>query len=119
MTRNNRLKFLGILGFIGFTGFQYFQSHNTTALSYFAFFGFFSFFWISRISSEMADERYLENVRKAKAFTFQVAIGELIILYLTAPLNFITKEILTAALALSFASLIIIYSIAFYRYEKG
>lgn len=112
------MRFMGFVGFIGFNGFQYFQNHDITTLSYFAFFGFFSYFWVSRIANEMADERYIENSRNAKAFTYNVAIFEFIILFLTAPLNFMSKEILTAVLALSFASLLIIYAIAFYKFEK-
>lgn len=118
MKKNRQFVFLGFLGFLGFGGFQYFNNHNFGALSQFAFFGFFAYFWIGRIANKMADERYIENSRNAKAFTFNIAIIEFIILYLIAPLNFITKEILTVASALCFASLIIFYAIKFYRLEK-
>lgn len=118
MKRDRLLNFMGFIGFMGFLGFGYFKSHDTAALSYFAFFGFFSYFWISRIANEMPDERYIENSRNAKAFTFNIAVIEFIILYLIAPLDFITKDILTAACALCFASLLIFYGIAFYRSEK-
>ena len=118
MKRSKRLKYMGFLGFMGFSGFQYFTSHNVVTLSYFAFFGFFGYFWISKIANEMVDERYIENSRNAKALSFNVAVIEFIILYLGAPLNFVTKEVLTVASALCFASLLIFYAIAFYRFEK-
>lgn len=118
MKNSKYLKFWGFLGFLGFRGFEYFQNYEIASLSNFAFFGFFSYFWISRIANEMADERYLENSRNAKAFTFNLAVGEFIILYLAAPLDFVSKEILTVASALCFASLLICYSIRFYRLEK-
>lgn len=119
MKRNKQLNFMGFIGFMGFMGFEYFKNHDTATLSYFAFFGFFSYFWISKVSNEMADERYIENSRNAKAVTFNVAIIEFIILYLTAPLNFVTKDILAATCALCFASLLISYAIEFYRFEKA
>lgn len=103
---------------MGFGGFQYFNNHNIYNLSLFAYFGFFSYFWMSKIANEMADERYIENSRNAKALTLNVAIIEFIILYLTAPLNFVTKEILAVTSALCFASLLITYATIFYRFEK-
>lgn len=118
MKTKRHSRFAGFLGFVGFMGFQYFQDHNAAALSYFAFFGFFAFFWINRISAEMVDERYVENSRNARAFTLNVAVVEFIILYLVTPLSFISKEILTVASALCFASLLISYAVAFYTYEK-
>lgn len=118
MKRNRHYKFMGFLGFFGFGGFQYFINHNSSDLRQFAFFAFFSYFWISKIENEMEDERYIENSRNAKAFTLNVAIVEFIILYLTLPLNFVTKEILTVTSALCFSSLIITYAVTFYRFEK-
>lgn len=118
MIRNKHLKLMGFVGFVGFLGFQYFIDHNIATLSYFAFFGFFGYFWISKIADEMVDERYIENSKNAKAFTFNVAVIEFIILYLIIPLSFMSKEILTVASALCFASLIIAYAIAFYKFEK-
>ncbi len=121
MIRNRHqkgLRFLGFFGFFGFLGFQYFVTHNISALSFFAYFGFFSYFWIAKIANDMVDERYIENARNAKAFTFHIAILEFIVLYLITPLHFINKEIITVISALCFASLIIIYAIAFYQFEK-
>ena len=118
MKRNRHYKFIGFLGFLGFGGFQYFISHNIYDLRQFSFFAFFSYFQISKIANEMEDERYIENSKNAKNFTLNVAIVEFIILYLTVPLNFVTKEILTVTSALCFASLLITYAITFYRFEK-
>lgn len=118
MNRMRNNKYLGFLGFLGFMGFQYFTNHEIGTLSYFACFGFFSYFWISKISYDMVDERYLENSRKAKAFTFHIALLEFVVLYLITPLKFFSKEILTVVSALCFATLLISYAIAFYRFEK-
>jgi hypothetical protein len=118
MKKNRHSTYLGFLGFVGFAGFQYFQNHSIATLSYFAYFGFFAYFWINKISKEMKDERYLENSRKAKAFTLDIAIFELVILYMVIPLNFISKEILTVFSALCFASLILSYALTFYKFEK-
>ncbi|HEX3033217.1 MAG TPA: DUF3796 domain-containing protein [Bacillota bacterium] len=118
MKRKKRSRYMGFLGFLGFAGFSYFQDHNIAALSYFAFFGFFAYFWIGSIAADMVDERYVENSRNAKALTLNVALIEFIILYLATPLDFVSKEILTVACALCFASLIISYGIAFYIFEK-
>lgn len=116
--RNAHLRFMGCLGFLGFQGFEYFQTHSITSLSYFAFFGFFSYFWISRIANEMVDERYIENERNAKAFTFNIALIEFAVLFLISPLHFVSREIVTILSALCFSSLLICYAIAFYKYEK-
>ena len=118
MAKKKNLKYLGFLGFLGFMGFRYFRDYNIAALSYFAFFAFFGYFWISKIAAEMIDERYLENSRRAKAFSFNLAVIELTILYLIAPLTMISREILTVVSALCFASLLISYAITFYLFEK-
>lgn len=112
------LKFMGFLGFLGFMGFRYFRDFNPAFLSYFAYFGFFSYFWISKIAAEMIDERYLENSRKAKAFSFNLAVVEFIILFLIAPLSLVSRELLTVVIALCFASLLLSYAIAFYFFEQ-
>lgn len=118
MKIKNKLSYFGFLGFLGFIGLRFFSTNNIADLSNFAFFGFFAYFWVSKTSNEMVDERYVENSRKAKAFTLNFAMLELVILYLIVPLDFVSKEILTVTCALSFASLIIIYAISFYKYEK-
>ena len=118
MKRKKNLRSLGFLGFLGFMGFQYFEDNNIASLSYFAFFAFFGYFWISKIAAEMIDERYLENSRKAKAFTFNIAVIESAVLYLITPLSMVSKGLLTVVTALCFASLLISYAIAFYLFEK-
>src|SRR5690554_971237 len=118
MARKKNLKFMGFVGFLGFMGFQYFRDYNIDSLSYFAFFGFFSYFWISKIAAEMIDERYLENSRRAKAFSFNLAVVEFIILSLITPLSLVSKELLTVVIALCFSSLLISYAVAFYLFEQ-
>lgn len=107
---------MGCLGFFGFSGFLYFINYNTAFLSYFSFFAFFSFFWIGSISNEMKDERYVENCRNAKAFTYDIISTEIIFLFTT--FDFMTKELLTVVVSLCFASVFILYATAFYRFEK-
>lgn len=99
MKRSKQLKFMGFWGFLGFVGFEYFITHNIPTLGYFAFFGFFAYFWLSKIANEIVDERYIENSKNAKAFTLNVAVIEFIFLYLTIPLNFMSKEIVTVVIA--------------------
>lgn len=111
-------KYMGYLGFTGFLGFQYFINHDPIFLSYFGSFGFFAYFWISKISREMLDERYVENSKVAKAFTLDIAVFEFAILYLSTLTSGITKEILLIIIPLCFSSLIIIYAMKFYKLEK-
>lgn len=118
MKKTRYLNYMGFLGFLGFGGFEYFYNHNIGSLGNFAFFGFFGYFWISSLANEMEDERYVENSRNAKAFALNIAVIEFIILFLIAPLNFVTKELLTAVSALFFSLLIISYAVTFYRFEK-
>ena len=87
-----RQSFLGFLGFAGFIGFSYFHDRNVATLSYFAYFGFFAYFWIARIADQMPDERYLQNVAKAKSAAFDIAIIELVALNLLSLFGFTTKE---------------------------
>jgi hypothetical protein len=109
---------LGFLGFAGFIGCSYFQDHNVASLSFLAYFGFFAYFWIAKIADQMPDERYLENVAKAKSTAFDIAIIELVALNLLSSLGFAGKELLVAAVALCFSSLLIIYAVKFYLLEE-
>ena len=102
-----RQSFLGFLGFAGFIGFSYFHDRNVATLSYFAYFGFFAYFWIAKIADQMPDERYLENVAKAKSTAFDIAIIELVALNLLSLFGFTTKEVLVALLALCLSSLLL------------
>ncbi len=113
-----RQSYLGFLGFAGFIGFSYFQDHNVASLGYFAYFGFLAYFWIAKIANQMPDERYLENVVKAKSTAFDIAIIELVALNLLSSLGFAGKELLVAAVALCFSSLLIIYAVKFYLLEE-
>jgi hypothetical protein len=113
-----RRSYLGFLGFAGFIGFSYFHNHNVASLSYFAYFGFFAYFWIAKIANQMPDERYLENVARAKSTAFDIVIIELVALNLLSLFGFTTKEVLVALLALCFSSLLIIYAVKFYLLEE-
>jgi fatty acid desaturase len=113
-----RRSYLGFLGFAGFIGFSYFQDHNVASLSFFAYFGFFAYFWIAKIADQMPDERYLENIAKAKSTAFDIAIIEFVALNLLSAFGFAGKELLVAAVALCFSSLLIIYAVRFYLLEE-
>lgn len=113
-----RRSYLGFLGFAGFIGCSYFQDHNVASLSFLAYFGFFAYFWIAKIADQMPDERYLENAAKAKSAAFNIAIIEFVALNLLSSLGFANKELLVAAVALCFSSLLIIYAVKFYLLEE-
>ena len=63
----------GFGGLVGFVALRYFISGNILDLGYIGFFAFFSNFFIAKINGDKADERYIENCKKAKAFTFDIA----------------------------------------------
>jgi len=95
MSSRKHNSILGFLGFIGFLAFGYFQTGDIRQLSYFSFFGFLAYFWVGRIASEIADELYIENSRKAKAFAYNLALLEFMILFIVVPLSTVSKEIIT------------------------
>ena len=118
MSRKKNPKYLGFLGFLGFVGFKYFRDYDIASLSYFAYFAFFGYFWLSKIAAEMIDERYLENSRRAKAVSFNLALVEVAVLYLIISLTMVSRAVLAVVSAFCFASLLIAYAVAFYSFEK-
>lgn len=113
-----KIGYLGFAGFASFAAFDFFTSHNTADLGYLCFLGFFAYFWIAKIGVSIPDERYYEDSKLAKAFAFNIAINELIILVLAAIFIPSIREYLIAGVALCYSSLLIIYAIKFYTLEE-
>src|SRR5690554_5979609 len=79
--------YLGFVGFLGFMSLCYFFTGNVIDLTSIGFFAFFSNFIIAKISGSKADERYIENKRAALAFTGELAMIEIFILWVAVILN--------------------------------
>ena len=122
---SKRMNFLfGFFSLFGLIGLNYFSTHDPSYLSYFAFFAFLANFFVARVDTSVLDERYYENVRAAKAFTFDVAIIEVTIFFI---INLIMSLYFPAAIlgyisvglvAICYASLIATYGIKLYNLEK-
>lgn len=112
------LKYLSFLGFMSFLGFNYFRDGNLSDLRYFAYIGFFAFYFVYKVSCDIPDERYFDNRRNAFCVGFKFALLEMFILSMCVPLDFFTKQIITTVCSLGFGLLLIVYSIAFYYYER-
>lgn len=113
-----KIGYLGFLGFVGFQAFGYFQSHNIVDLSFLAYFGFFAYFWIAKMSVSIPDERYVENTKLAKSFAFNIALIEIVALFLLGVFVPISREFLLAGISFCFASLLIIYAVKLYTLEE-
>jgi hypothetical protein len=118
MMFKNKKMYLGFLGLLGVSGFQYFQTHDIANLCGFAYFSFFAYFWIAKVSADTPDERYFENVRRAKAFAFNVALIEFMVLMAASILVPAVRAFLMVGVALCFASLVILYAVKLYRLEE-
>src|SRR5690554_3034008 len=94
---------VGFAGFIGFMSIRYFCTGNVIDLTPIGFFGFFYHFIIAKISGSKADERYIENKRAALAFTGELAMIELFILWVAVILNDMTIDIIRVLVSLSYA----------------
>ncbi len=109
----------GCFGFFGFTFLRYFASHNIIDLSGIAFFGFFGYFLLAGIYTDEHDERYFENVKNAKAFTANVAIGEIAVLFAVLVLFVKDLNFIIVLLALCLSSSVLTFSIKLYLLEKN
>ncbi|WP_312648136.1 DUF3796 domain-containing protein [Aminipila sp.] len=118
---SKKSRFLGMLGFLGFVGFQafrYFGSGNVNDLTYIGFFGFFAFFFIAKISGNRTDERYVEDVKIAKAFMGNLAFIEITMLMILGVKESPIREYLFILVSACFASLIISYAVKLYILEE-
>lgn len=82
---NPGLGWLGIAGFLGFIGFWTYSADGTVfPFAFFLFFGFFGFFYEGRMSGTFMDERFRENIVRAKLkayrITFDIMFFALVIL---------------------------------------
>ena len=108
---------LGFIGLLSLLGLRYFSTGEISSLCFFGFLGFFSYFWVYRISVSIPDERYYENTQKAKAFSFNFAMLELVALFLLA--LFLPGPLLIFAVAICFAALPIVFGAKLYCLEEG
>ncbi len=117
-TIKKRRMWTGFLGFFGFQGFSYFWTGETADLCAFAWFAYFAFFWLAKLHVEMPDERYREDVTAAKAFAFQIASFELFALYLLVLIFPENSTLLTFAVSICVALLILSYAVKLYQLEE-
>ena len=108
--------YLGFLGLLSLQGLRYFSTGDVSSLCWFGFLGNFGYFWISRIGLERPDERYYDDVQKAKAFSFNVATLEIVVLLILA--LFLPGAPLIFGVAVCFASLPLIFGIKLYLLEE-
>ena len=109
---------MGFLGFLGCMGFRYFYTWDPTDLSWFAFFAYFAYFWLGRIHVDVPDERYYDEVKEAKAFTLNVLLGEVALLFILGILWEGLREWMVVAVAICFASAALAYAIRLYYLEE-
>ena len=109
--------YCGLFGFFGFLSVRYFFTGDLLDLIFIGFFGFFANFIISRISGDKADERYQENQKIAMAFTGQLAIIELFILWCISIL-FLNIELTCILISLVYAITLNVYAIKLYMLEE-
>ena len=115
---NKKIKFLGFLGFLGFLAFRFFNSGDINDLTYIGFFGFFAYFFIAKISGNRMDERYVEDVKQAKAFMGDLALIETTILMVLGVKESPIREYFFVLVSACFASLIIAYAVRLYMLEE-
>lgn len=118
---SKKSRFLSLLGFLGFVGvmtFRFFSSGDINDLTYIGFFGFFAFFFIAKISGSRTDERYVEDVKQAKAFMGNIAFVEITMLMVLGVKESPIREYLFILVSACFASLVIAYAVKLYILEE-
>ncbi len=77
---NPKLGCLGVLGFLGFTGFWTYSVDGAVfPFAFFLFFGFFGFYYEGKMSGTFMDERFRENIARAKLKAYKIAFGVMLI----------------------------------------
>lgn len=118
-----KLGFLGIFGFCGFLGFLPVSALSSyTPFAFFLFFGFFGFFYEGKMSNTLKDERFQENVRRAKLDAYSIGI-EIIFLLVIANgiIDFppeLRASVLVVVLALTMALVLFLQEYLLYRYDQ-
>ncbi len=73
---NPKLGCLGVLGLLGFAGFWTYPVDGTVfTFAFFLFFGFFGFYYEGRMSGTFMDERFRENMVRAKLKAYRITFG--------------------------------------------
>ena len=77
---NPKLGCLGVLGFLGFAGFWTYPVDGTVfPFAFFLFFGFFGFYYEGKMSGTFMDERFRENIARAKLKAYKITFGVMLI----------------------------------------
>ena len=77
---NPKLGCLGVLGFLGFTGFWTYSVYGTVfPFAFFLFFGFFGFYYEGKMSGTFMDERFRENIARAKLKAYKITFGVMLL----------------------------------------
>ena len=121
---NPRLGWLGVLGFLGFAGFATYPVDGSVfPFAFFLFFGFFGFYYEGRVSGTFMDERFRENMVRArlKAYriSFRVMLIALIVLCQGKPFGNLEYTLIAAIITLSLALALGIFLSEYllYRYD--
>ncbi|MEY8428230.1 DUF3796 domain-containing protein [Lachnospiraceae bacterium 46-15] len=73
---NPGLGCLGVFGFLGFAGFWTYPVDGTIfPFASFLFFGFFGFYYEGKMSGTFMDERFRENIARAKLKAYRITFG--------------------------------------------
>ena len=77
---NPRLGRLGVLGFLGFAGFWTYSVNGIVfPFAFFLFFGFFGFYYEGKMSGTFMDERFRENIARAKLKAYKITFGAMLL----------------------------------------
>ena len=118
--KNNRTRknfALGFLGFLGFLGLGYFKTQDPADLFYLAWFAWFGYFLVAKVTAEAPDERYRENVSKAKETAFWVPLAALFVIGISSGFPIGSREFMILVSALGWAGTILAYAGSLYYYE--
>ena len=118
-----KLGFLGFFGFLGFAGFwTYGAMGDLTGFMFFAFFGFFGFFFEGKMSNTLMDERFQENVRRAKLDAYKLGIEIVLLLVIANGLIDCSPElrasVMLVVLSLTMGLVLFLQEYLLYRYDQ-
>ena len=121
---NPKLGCLGVLGFLGFAGFWTYSVDGTVfPFAFFLFFGFFGFYYEGKMSGTFMDERFRENIARAKLKAYKITFGVMLIaliIFCQGKLFGNLEYTLIAAIitfSLAFALGILLSEYLLYRYD--
>jgi len=108
----------GVLGVFAFVGAPYFLTGGMADMLCLAI-CFLTLVFIAKLVQEMPDERYRENMERARSRVVVIPTLVLFIIGWSCGYPFGTREFMVAVSALGFASTLIAYSALFYYYERN